>query len=124
MDGVLKEGFLFKEGGVVHNIRRRFCVLSTTQLQYFAGNSEKDRKKVLGTIDAKSFLAVSAIGVKKKQDFCFIISTSERQWVFWAESDAAVNEWIEACNKAKTLSLMTTEVALFLFFFFLFSSFF
>lgn len=39
--------------------------------------------------------------MKKKQDYCFEISTAERNWYFWALDKESMTSWIEAFEMAK-----------------------
>ena len=78
-------------------------MIDATGFRYYAGSSEKDRRKVLGQVSAASIMAACEIGLKKKkQDFCFEVSTKERNWYFWALDGESMKDWIAAFETAKS----------------------
>lgn len=94
-------GWIAKEGGVRHNIKRRWAVVDkdgftcvprqwcealslTVRCSYYPGPSEKELRKPLGFVDAKDILTVCDMGQLKKRDFCIEVITKERTWYLWA----------------------------------------
>jgi hypothetical protein len=65
-----------QEGGIRHNIKKRWTVVDESGITYFASNSAKDMAKPLGFVDAKTILSTCELGVKKKQDFCIEVATA------------------------------------------------
>lgn len=98
---VIKEGYLFKEGGVRHNIKKRWIVVDEAGLTYYPGNTPKELKKPLGKIASSEILSVCELGVRKKQDFCFEIATPSRNWVMWALDKESMESWMAALTQSK-----------------------
>ena len=84
-----------------HNIKKRFCVVDSDGFRYYPGASEKDRKKLLGSVPAKAILSTCELGVKKKQEFAFEVATAERNWNFWALDEESMRSWIDAFEQCK-----------------------
>lgn len=89
----VKEGFLWKEGGKLKTIKKRFFRLDSQGLTYFKSQA---KAMAIGFIDINDFESVADKQIWKKRPFCFELETKQRVWFFWAESRSSQLEWMEA----------------------------
>lgn len=94
--GILKNGFLTKEGAVRRNWKRRWFVLTADTISYYKAEKDTNRDgKDLGTIFLKEVSTVNPTNYKKQQ-FCLAVATPKRTYYLCADSDAEMAEWQEA----------------------------
>jgi len=90
-----KTGFLTKQGGIIKNWKKRYCVLVEKVLFYYAG---KTSDKPQGFVDlTKSSVDPKGSASKKHS---FTVNTTTRVWIFVAESENDKKAWIDALNEA------------------------
>jgi len=88
-----KTGYLTKQGGIVKNWKKRYCVLKGKVLLYY---SSSDAPKPQGYVDLTS-ASVDPNGHSGKSH-AFTVNTSARVWIFVADNESEKKEWIEALN--------------------------
>lgn len=88
-----KVGYLTKQGGIVKNWKKRYCVLKGKIFLYYSGS---DASKPQGYVDLSS-ASIDPNGYSGKSH-AFTVNTSSRVWIFVAESESEKKEWINALN--------------------------
>jgi len=96
MSGVLKQGFLTKEGAVRRNWKKRWFVLTADSISYYKGEKDVGKKeKDLGTFKLLEVNTVNPTNYKKQQ-FCLAVATPKRTYYMCAESESDMKAWQEA----------------------------
>ena len=105
---ILKEGFLYKKGGVIKSWSRRYFILMHQSLCYFkrefethAQNQEGlDKLEPLGRIFLSDIVSISTEGVEKKKAFVFALHTKKRAVLLQASNTDDKEKWVEAIRRA------------------------
>eukprot|EP01100_Stratorugosa_tubuloviscum_P006251 TRINITY_DN270_c1_g2_i1.p1 TRINITY_DN270_c1_g2~~TRINITY_DN270_c1_g2_i1.p1 ORF type:complete len:486 (+),score=282.65 TRINITY_DN270_c1_g2_i1:362-1819(+) len=93
-----KAGFLTKQGGSIKTWKKRWFVLKADTLWYF--KTQKDQEQTgLIKIESHSQCEFDA-SKKKKNAFYFTLSTSNRTFSIFAESENVAKEWVSVIIKA------------------------
>lgn len=93
--GVIKEGFLTKEGGSIKTWKKRWFVLTEDGiLAYF----KKKGGEQMGKMDLKEGCTVQEVSYKKKKN-CFEAKTPGRTYHLIAENGGDMNAWMEQIKK-------------------------
>jgi len=90
-----KTGFLTKQGGVVKNWKKRYCVLVDKVLFYY---SAKDAPKPQGYVDLNK-ASIDPNGQPSKKH-SFTINAPSRVWIFVANDDTEKADWVKALQAA------------------------
>lgn len=95
---LVKYGFCMKEGGVVHNWKKRFFVLTRGTLSYFKSPNDAQALKVI-----KVNTITSVIESPQYQGRNFVISvlTHSRNFFMQCESQTLATEWTRELTKCK-----------------------
>ncbi|KJE90767.1 hypothetical protein CAOG_02021 [Capsaspora owczarzaki ATCC 30864] len=95
---VHKTGYMTKQGGANKNWKRRWFVLTETQLKYFKTSDciIDDDSDLLGQIDLNEISCVES--ATNKRSFCFKLVTPDRTYFISCESDAEAAEWMSAIS--------------------------
>lgn len=88
---ITKAGFLTKQGGIVKNWKRRYCILVNKILFYYIST---DSSKPQGYVDLHNS-SIDPNGHPSKK-FSFTINAPSRIWIFVAETDKEKDEWVAA----------------------------
>ncbi|XP_070577015.1 LOW QUALITY PROTEIN: pleckstrin homology domain-containing family H member 2-like [Ptychodera flava] len=91
MEVIEKSGYLTKLGGKVKSWKKRWFVLQNGQLVYYKSKNDTSSKP-LGQIPLDSKCRV----VKSDSSHCFELMTTQRIYYLTAESNQAVDEWLQA----------------------------
>jgi len=91
----VKTGFLTKQGGVVKNWKKRYCVLVDKVLFYYSG---KDAAKPQGYVDLNK-ASIDPNGQPSKKH-SFTVNAPSRTWIFVAADDAEKAEWVKLLQTA------------------------
>ena len=73
-------GWLIKEGGVRHNLKKRWFTCDSDGITYYDDDSTQSLRNPLGYIDSKDILTICDMGNLKKRDYCIEVITKERTW--------------------------------------------
>jgi len=92
-----KQGFLVKQGGLVRNWKRRWCVLHDSKLYYFKGKSDKEPAGVIPLLGARVELADH---VTKKAHSLEVRTASRQYFMFTEGGREDLLEWKEAIERA------------------------
>jgi len=98
--GLAKEGFLTKKGSVVKNWKKRWFVLSGSNLLYFKKQKDVFPAGVILVKDAKLIDCVAELIDNKT--FCFMISTPGRDFFISADSGKDMFDWVQNLKIAKS----------------------
>eukprot|EP00911_Craspedida_sp_UC1_P001681 UC1_evm1s1275 len=100
---LLREGYLNKEGGSRKTWKTRWMTLTTLELCYFKGPTDK---KPLGVVHLEDYTGVEPVSVDIRSDkrkFCFRLIPRDpgaRIYVCQANTTAEMLEWIEVIERA------------------------
>lgn len=86
-----KAGFLTKQGGTVKTWKQRWFVCIRNQLSYFEDRADE---KPINTIDLTECSDCSVTEFSGKT-FCFSLSFRDRIWIFSAQNENDMNDWVE-----------------------------
>lgn len=96
MSGVLKQGFMTKEGAIRHNWKKRWFVLWSDSVAYYKAEKDVGKKdKELGSFKLNEVSTVNPTNYKKQQ-FCLAVATHKRTYYMCAETEADMRGWQEA----------------------------
>lgn len=96
MSGILKAGFLTKEGAVRRNWKKRWFVLTADAISYYKAEKDVGKKeKELGVFRLTEVSTVNPTNYKKQQ-FCLAVATPKRTYYMCAETDLDMQAWQEA----------------------------
>lgn len=90
------EGHLTKQGHLVKNWKRRWCILQNYKLGYF---KTKEDDQAAGMIPLAGCI-IRDISEKTGKKFCFEIRTKERSWAMYADSQAEYDNWTKKIAQA------------------------
>jgi hypothetical protein len=90
-----KTGWLTKQGGVVKNWKKRYCVLVDKVLFYYSG---KESAKPQGYVDLNK-TTIDPNGQPSKKH-SFTVNAPSRVWIFVANDDNEKAEWVKALQTA------------------------
>ena len=104
----LKEGFLYKKGGIIKSWTRRFFILNKQSLCYFKnelGASCESRESKsnssaelhpMGRVFLSDIVNITTEGVEKKKAFVFALHTKKRAILLQAANSEDKERWAEA----------------------------
>lgn len=99
-----KSGWLYKQGGSVKTVKKRFCVLMANELFYFGKEDDEEHKGsiVLRGLVNRSSIAVEVKTVKATLTLknCIEIPSDKRTYLVWTDSEYLAGEWVAALNDA------------------------
>lgn len=106
---IIKEGFLFKKGGLIKSWSRRYFVLNRESLCYFKRELQAAQRREdgvqglepLGRIFLTDIVSIDTEGVEKKKAFVFALHTPKRAVLLQAANAEDKLNWAEAIRKAK-----------------------
>mmetsp|Transcript_28060 Transcript_28060/g.78480 ORF Transcript_28060/g.78480 Transcript_28060/m.78480 type:complete len:965 (+) Transcript_28060:126-3020(+) len=106
-DGMIKKGFLNKQGGVRKNWKRRYFEVNDKTVKYFSdvGGSE------LGSIPIDEIKGVYEINNLKNHTYAFglLQKTNDRVYVLEANSDDNRHEWMSCFKRLMEQNFMNQE---------------
>jgi len=98
MSGVpIKEGWMTKQGGIIHNWKKRWFILHDTDLDYFLKKGGKQQ----GTIPLHDAKLIQPSPECKKQPSFKIVIPGVRTYYIQTTTETEVQEWISALEKAR-----------------------
>lgn len=102
---VLKEGFLYKKGGIMKSWTRRYFILNKQSLCYFRREQELESGSAenlhpLGRIFLSDIVRIETDGVEKKKAFVFALHTKKRAVLLQAASTDDRESWATAIRGA------------------------
>ena len=95
---LVKYGFCKKEGGVVHNWKKRFFVLTKGTLSYFKNPNDAQPLKVIKVCNINS---VVESPLYQGRSFVIAVHTHSRNFYMQCESQTLATEWIQELTKCK-----------------------
>ena len=95
---ILKEGFLYKKGGIMKSWSRRYFVLTAQSLCYFR-SEDHQRLEPLGRIFLSDIVNIETEGEKKKA-FVFALHTKKRAVLLQAANVEDKDKWVEAIRRS------------------------
>lgn len=100
---VLKEGFLYKKGGIIKSWTRRYFILNKQSLCYFRREQEDgsaDNLQPLGRIFLSDIVTIETDGVEKRKAFVFALHTKKRSVLLQAANVDDRESWVTAIRRA------------------------
>ena len=100
---VLKDGFLYKKGGIMKSWTRRYFILNKQSLCYFRREQEDgsaDNLHPLGRIFLSDVVKIETDGVEKKKAFVFALHTKKRAVLLQAANVDDREAWASAIRRA------------------------
>jgi hypothetical protein len=101
----VRSGWLYKQGGSVKTVTKRYCVLFGNELFYYTHADAEEHK---GSIVLLEFVRriEEAVEFQKKGTFgkpqvlknCIVIPGTKREYKFWSDSSIIADEWVESIN--------------------------
>lgn len=104
-----RAGFLYKEGGVRKNVKRRYFVADALGVVYY--ETEKEQAP-LGSIPVADVLSAVDLGTHKQRPWCLQVVTPSRAWLLWAESGDSHAAWLLALERVARARLTPPAPAL------------
>ena len=104
---ILKEGFLFKKGGLIKSWSRRYFILNRESLCYFKHELQAQQREdggqlePLGRVFLTDIVSIGTEGVEKKKAFVFALRTPKRAVLLQAANTEDKESWAEAIKRAK-----------------------
>ena len=95
---LVKYGYCQKEGGVVHNWKRRFFVLTKGSLSYFKSASETQAIK---SIKVNSITSITDMVSYQGRNNVFVVNTHSRNYYIECSTAEQAKEWAEEINRCK-----------------------
>ena len=96
---ILKEGFLYKKGGIIKSWSRRYFVLSPQSLCYFR-SEEHMKMEPLGRIFLSDIVSISTEGTEKRKAFVFALHTKKRAVLLQGANTEDREKWTEAIGRS------------------------
>ena len=96
---ILKEGFLYKKGGIIKSWSRRFFVLSHQSLCYFR-SEDHEQLEPLGRIFLSDIVSISSEGNEKKKAFVFVLHTKKRAVLLQGSNTEDRDRWVEMIQRS------------------------
>ena len=100
---VLKDGFLYKKGGIIKSWTRRYFILNKQSLCYFRREQEDgtaENLHPLGRIFLSDIVNIETEGVEKKKAFVFALHTKKRSVLLQAANVEDKESWAAAIRGA------------------------
>lgn len=97
---ILKEGFLFKKGGVMKSWSRRYFVLTPQSLSYFKSELHQTTRQPLGRIFLSDIVHISTESSEKRKAFVFALLTKKRTVLLQAANTEDKEKWAEAVRRS------------------------
>lgn len=97
---ILKDGFLYKKGGLIKSWSRRYFVLSPHSLCYFRSAEEHQAMEPLGRIFLSDIVSISTEGTEKKKAFVFVLHTKKRALLLQGANNEDRDKWVETIQKS------------------------
>jgi len=96
---ISKEGFLTKQGLVVKNWKKRWCVAGGTVISYYKKKGDNSPAGDIVFHNAKSIEVVNE--PIKDRPYCICISTPNRNYLIQADTTEALFEWFQFLRSMK-----------------------
>lgn len=96
---IIKEGFLYKKGGIIKSWSRRFFVLSHQSLCYFR-SEDHDTLEPLGRIFLSDIVSISTESTEKKKAFVFVLHTKKRAVLLQGSNTEDRDKWVQIIKKS------------------------
>lgn len=96
---ILKDGFLYKKGGIIKSWSRRYFVLSPQSLCYFR-SEDHEKMEPLGRIFLSDIVSISTEGTEKKKAFVFVLHTKKRAVLLQGANTEDRDKWISAIQRS------------------------
>ena len=103
---ILKEGFLFKKGGIIKSWSRRYFILNKQSLCYFKREQElkdmtmQEGLHPLGRVFLSDVVNIETEGIEKRKSFVFALHTKKRAVLLQAANNEDRESWVEAIRRA------------------------
>lgn len=103
---ILKEGFLYKKGGIIKSWSRRYFILNKQSLCYFKREQEvsdgtmQEGLHPLGRVFLSDVVNIETDGAEKKKAFVFALHTKKRAVLLQAANNQDREAWVEAIRRA------------------------
>jgi len=100
--GILKEGMVVKQGGRIKTWKKRWCVLTETEVMYYKDEQNPAIKyqNIQGHIEMDIIENVDKVYERVKKKFCFKLVTPNRTFVISAPSEEEMESWIMCIRNA------------------------
>lgn len=95
---ILKEGFLYKKGGIIKIWSRKYFVLTRESLCYFKRESETSEP--IGRVFLSDVVNIATEGLETKRAFVFALLTKRRGTLLQCSNNEDREGWIHAIKKA------------------------
>ncbi|KAL0477427.1 CYTH4 [Acrasis kona] len=103
----VRSGWLYKQGGSVKTVTKRYCVLFGNELFYFKQADDEEHKGSIQILQEVDRLEEPVEFQKKGVKFgkiqilksCIAIPAKKRGYKFWSDSEILADEWAECINK-------------------------
>ena len=96
----LKEGFLYKKGGIIKSWARRYFILTHQSLCYFRREREDlEGLEPLGRIFLSDIVKIDTEGIEKKKAFVFALHTKKRAVLLQAANHEDRDKWVEVIRR-------------------------
>ncbi len=96
----MKEGFLFKKGGIIKSWSRRYFILTHQSLCYFKREFEtQEGLEPLGRVFLSDIVSIATEGIEKKKAFVFALHTKKRAVLLQAANSEDRDKWVEAIKR-------------------------
>ena len=95
---VIKEGFLYKKGGIIKSWSRRYFILNRQSLCYFRNETHDhlgEGLDPLGRIFLSDIVKIETEGVEKKKAFVFALHTKKRAVLLQASNNEDRDAWVD-----------------------------
>ena len=96
---VIKEGFLYKKGGIIKSWSRRYFILNRQSLCYFRNETHDhlgEGLDPLGRIFLSDIVKIETEGVEKKKAFVFALHTKKRAVLLQASNNDDRDAWVDS----------------------------
>lgn len=97
-DTLVREGYMYKQGGKHKNWKRRWFALNGLFMFYYTNQQRTNHKGTIVLEECNVLLAPEGIGMTR---FSFKIETSNRTFVLSCDSGALRDEWMESIGNLK-----------------------
>jgi len=99
---VIKEGFIYKKGGIIKSWSRRYFILNRQSLCYFKNETHDhlgEKLDPLGRIFLSDIVKIETEGLEKRKAFVFALHTKKRAVLLQAASDDDRDMWVDAIQR-------------------------
>lgn len=99
---VIKEGFIYKKGGIIKSWSRRYFILNRQSLCYFKNETHDhlgEKLDPLGRIFLSDIVKIETEGLEKRKAFVFALHTKKRAVLLQAASNDDRDMWVDAIQR-------------------------